>query len=102
MLERSPSPPAAPPSRHVAHRRPRPAPFGKESRYAQQKKEEAEARRAAIEERMKERERKLAERERSRRMTAAARKPDRKGQRRLGRESRVLLEKVKKIVGEGG
>ncbi|KAL8832562.1 MAG: hypothetical protein Q9191_000186 [Dirinaria sp. TL-2023a] len=102
MLDASQSAPAPPPFRHETHRKPRSAPFGKESEFAQRKKEEAEARRQAIQERQRQRERKLAERDRLRRMTAAARKPDRKGQRRLGRESRVLLEKVKKIVGEGG
>ena len=78
----------------------RPRPFAKESQVAQQKREEAESRRRAIEESKRDRDRKIADRERMRRMTAAARKPDRKGQRRLGRESTVLLEKVKKLIGD--
>lgn len=103
MLDRPQSSPAPRQSRQDTNRRkPRPAPFEKESKLAQRKKEEAEARREAFEERQRQREQKLAERERLRRMTAAARKPDRNGQRRLGRESRVLLERVKKMVGEVG
>ena len=75
-------------------------PFANESQAAQQKREEAETRRRAIEESKRHRDTKIADRERMRRMTAAARKPDRSGQRRLGRESKVLLEKVKKLIGD--
>lgn len=80
--------------------RTRPRPFLKESQVAQQKREEAEARRQAIEDSKRQRQEKLADRERLRKMTAAARKPNMNGQRRLGRESKVLLERVKKLVGE--
>jgi len=79
---------------------PKSRPFVKESELAEKMREEAEARRAAIEESNQQRSRKLADRERMRRMTATARKPDRNGQRRLGRESKVLLERVKRLVGE--
>ncbi|KAI1809206.1 hypothetical protein GGS20DRAFT_334678 [Poronia punctata] len=43
--------------------------------------------------------RRIAERERFRRAMAKARKPGRDGQRRLGRESGLLLEKIRKSVG---
>jgi len=79
---------------------PKPHPFAKESGFALKKREEAEARREAIEESNRQREEKLADRERMRRMTTTARKPDRNGQRKLGRESKVLLERVKRLVGE--
>ena len=75
--------------------RSRPRPFVKESQIAQHQREEAEARRKAIEESQRQRQEKIANRERMRQMTAAARKPNRNGQRRLGRESKILLEKVK-------
>ena len=80
--------------------RSKPGPFVKESQLAQQKREEAEARQKVIVESKRQREEKLADRERIRKMTATARKPDRNGQRRLGRESKVLLERVKRLVGK--
>ncbi len=100
-----PSPP--PPSAfqgNATESRPRKAPkfrpFVKESEHARNKREVAEVRREAIEESNRQRNEKLADRERMRRMTATARKPDRNGQRRLGRESKVLLERVKRLVGK--
>ena len=78
----------------------RPAYFEKEQAYAEQKKAEAEARRLDFERRDKERKQKLEERERFRRVMAKARTGGRNGQRKLGRESKVLLEKVMRIVGE--
>lgn len=106
MLD-NPSPSPPPPSalqRNATEARPRRSlksrPFVKESELAKKKREEAEARRAAIEESNRQRNEKLADRERMRRMTATARKPDRNGQRRLGRESKVLLERVKRLVAE--
>ena len=85
-------------------RKPRPAkpvPFAKEHEQAQQRKREAEERRAAREEAARERERKLLERERFRRAMAKARQGGRNGQRKLGRESGVLLERVRRMVQEG-
>ena len=106
MLDQSPMPSNFDESegktKNPGHGKPRskPRPFAKESQVAQQKREEAETRQRAIERSKRDRDRKIADRERMRRMTAAARKPDRNGQRRLGRESKVLLERVKKLVGD--
>ncbi|KAI0905439.1 hypothetical protein F4824DRAFT_491474 [Ustulina deusta] len=66
---------------------------------AERKKAEAAERAAEKERREAERQCKTEERERFRRAMAKARKPGRDGQRRLGRESGLLLEKVKKMVG---
>lgn len=78
-------------------RRPRSQPYGNETELAQRRKEETDLRRKAREEAGKERQKKHAERERFRKAMAKARGgPD--GKRKLGRESVVLLEKVKKLV----
>lgn len=70
-------------------RRPKPAPFAREISAAQKRKAEIEARR-------KQREIK----EKDRQAMARARRPDQFGKRRLGRESKVLLDRVKRMVGE--
>jgi len=80
-------------------RRPRPQPFQKESQLAQKKREEAEARQRAREEADKERAKKIAERERFRKTMAKARGGP-NGQRKLGRESTVLLAKAQKLMGK--
>ena len=91
--------PQQPAREHIhASRRSKPRPFEWESRLAEQKREEARARQLVFEASNRERQEKAEERERFRRLMAKARKPDKNGQRRLGRESKVLLEKVKKIV----
>lgn len=77
----------------------RPAYFEKEKAYADQQKAEAEARRAEFERRDKEKREKIEERERFRRAMAKARVGGKNGQRKLGMESKVLLEKVKRMVG---
>lgn len=79
-------------------RRPRPQPFKKETEVARQKKQEAEARQRAKEDTQKERARKLAERERFRKTMAKARGGP-NGQRKLGRESTVLLAKAQRLIG---
>ncbi|KAF2870733.1 hypothetical protein BDV95DRAFT_67187 [Massariosphaeria phaeospora] len=80
-------------------KRPRTQPFQKEEQLAQQRRDEAEARQRFREESEKERQRRLAERERFRKTMAKARGgPD--GKRKLGRESTVLLEKAKRLVGK--
>ena len=84
----------------VKHRKPKPIPFVKEAKAAERQKEEAEARYKAIEEAKRQRRQKIEERERFRRAMAKARTGGRNGQRKLGRESQVLLERVKKIVSE--
>lgn len=81
-------------------RKPKAVPFKKEHEEGQRRKEEAEARRKAREEAENERQRKAEERERFRRAMAKARMGGPNGQRKLGRESKVLLEKVKRMVGE--
>ena len=58
-----------------------------------------EARSAELDKRDKERKQRIAERERFRKAMAKAKSGGLNGQRKLGRESKVLLEKVKKLVG---
>lgn len=79
-------------------RKPKAVPFRREAREAQQRKEEALARQAAYEESNRQRQQKLEEREKFRRAMAKARTGGRNGQRKLGRESKVLLERVKRVV----
>jgi hypothetical protein len=81
-------------------RQKRPKYFEKEQAFAEQQKAEADARRAEFERRNKERKQKIEERERFRKAMAKARTGGKNGQRKLGKESKVLLERVKKIVGE--
>ena len=78
--------------------RSKPRPFEWEARLAEQKREEARARQLVFEASNRERQEKAEERERLRNAMIKARRPDRNGQRKLGRESKVLLEKVKKLV----
>ncbi|XXG98994.1 hypothetical protein Hte_005327 [Hypoxylon texense] len=103
--EPEPSPPPPPPSnerykprRHRQKQR-KPGYFDKATAEAERKQAEADARAQEIEARNAERNRKIAERERFRKALAKARTPGRDGQRKLGRESGLLLEKVKKLVG---
>ena len=104
MLEHSsPEPEAHPDHAQHADRRkkpPRSQPFKKESELARKNEQEAEARRKARQEAEKERARKIAERERFRKVMAKARSGGPNGQRKLGRESTVLLEKAKRIMGK--
>ncbi|KAI2465089.1 hypothetical protein F4781DRAFT_435760 [Annulohypoxylon bovei var. microspora] len=86
------------PRRRKQHPR-KPGYFDKATVDAESKRAEVEARTQEYERRNEERNRKVAERERFRKAMAKARKPGRDGQRRLGRESGLLLEKVKKMVG---
>lgn len=81
-------------------RKGKPLPFQREARQAQRDQAEAEERARRREEANKERERKLEERETFRRAMAKARTGGKNGQRKLGRESSVLLAKVKRMVGE--
>ena len=75
------------------------APFHKESQVAARRKAEAEARRHQRDEDEARRQRRLEERERTRKAMARARTGGKNGQRKLGRESRVLLDKVRRLVG---
>ncbi|KAK2787406.1 hypothetical protein FQN53_005317 [Emmonsiellopsis sp. PD_33] len=70
-------------------RRPKPAPFTKEMEIAKRRQEE-------IEKKQKIREAKQRDRE----AMGRARRPDQFGKRRLGRESKVLLDRVKRMVEE--
>jgi hypothetical protein len=76
-------------------------PFSKEAQLAQKQKEEIEMKKREREESETQRKQKIAEREKMRAAMAKARKPGKNGQRKLGRESVLLLEKVKKMV-QGG
>ncbi|RFU35644.1 hypothetical protein B7463_g644, partial [Scytalidium lignicola] len=78
----------------------RPGYFEKELDIAENQKAEAEARKAEFEKREKEKQQKIAERERHRRVMGKARTGGKNGQRKLGLESKVLLDKVKKMVSE--
>lgn len=80
-------------------RRTRPQPFEKEAEIARKKQEQAEARQKAREEADRERTKKIAERERFRKAMAKARGGP-NGQRKLGRESKVLLEKAQRLMGK--
>lgn len=104
MLENGSPEPGPEPASTQHHdrrgRRSRPQPFKREAELGQRKREEAEARRKAREEAEKERARKAAERERIRKLMSKARSSGPNGQRKLGRESTVLLEKAKRLVGK--
>lgn len=73
-------------------------PFAKEHRAAQRQKREAEERRAAYENSQRERAEKTEERERFRKAMAKARSGGKNGQRKLGRESTVLLDRIKRTM----
>lgn len=77
----------------------KPGYFEKDLAEAEKKKAEAEARQAEWERQQKEREKAIKERERHRRIMAKARGNGRDGKRKLGKESFVLLDRVKKLVG---
>ena len=89
------------PQRRERVRKQKPKPFQREYEQALKRKEEAEERRRAREEAGKERQRKIEERERFRKAMAKARQGGMNGQRKLGKESNVLLDKVKRMVSEG-
>lgn len=70
-------------------RRPKPSAFAKDMEIAEKRKQEREARR---------KEKELKEKERQE--MARAIRPDQFGKRRLGRQSKVLLSKVQRMVGQ--
>ncbi|KAK0276076.1 hypothetical protein LTR91_002520 [Friedmanniomyces endolithicus] len=110
LIEREAEAPAPPQAAESAprapverrQRRPKAQPFQREHEQAQRQKAEAEERRRAREEADRQRHSKIEERERFRRAMAKARSGGVNGQRKLGRESKVLLERVQKLVAEGG
>ena len=77
----------------------RPDYFRKDLAVADKRRREAEEREAERQRRQEERQRALAARTKNERAMAKAKVRGRDGQRKLGRESSVLLEKVKKMVG---
>ena len=93
-----PDPSSDRPPRQKRPSRPKPSPFAKEVKLAQQQREELETRIKRIQESRRQRQDKIEERERFRRAMAKARSGGKNGQRKLGRESKVLLEKVKRMV----
>jgi hypothetical protein len=97
--ERTPAPLKAAQARSDRKRSRKPGYFDKETAFAEKLKAEAEARRLEFERREKERKQKIAERERLRKTMAKARTGGKNGQRKLGRESKVLLEKIQRLVG---
>lgn len=74
--------------RHSA-RGPRRSTYLKESQMAEQKRLEAEARQSLRE-----------DRDKDRRAMSKARRPDKDGKYRLGRQSKVLLHRIERIVAE--
>ncbi|KAK3068125.1 hypothetical protein LTR53_014546 [Teratosphaeriaceae sp. CCFEE 6253] len=100
---KAPLDPSAPrPPRERRPRKPKPQPFAREHAQAERERAEADARREARAEAERQRAVKIEERERFRRAMAKARVGGVNGQRKLGRESGVLLEKVRRMVGGGG
>ncbi|KAK9773624.1 hypothetical protein AB5N19_11103 [Seiridium cardinale] len=86
-------------SRHRSRNTPhKPGYYDKALTEASKKKTEQEAREAEFQRRREERDRKNAERERFGRAMRKARTPGRDGQRKLGRESGLLLEKVRRMT----
>lgn len=76
----------------------RPGYYDKQLKKAEERRTEEEVKREEIQRRREERERKMAERERYKKAYAKTR--DRDGKKKLGRESGLLLEKVKRMVAE--
>ncbi|RKF57710.1 hypothetical protein GcC1_187041 [Golovinomyces cichoracearum] len=93
----SPTPQDVPHQKRLHSRKP--AYYEREQAFAEQKKAELETRRLESERRAMEKLKRLQERERFRKAMAKARTGGKNGQRKLGRESTVLLEKVKRLVG---
>jgi hypothetical protein len=79
-------------------KRPKTNPFNQETQAAQRHREEAEQRKRIREDAEAQRKKKIEDRHRMQKAMAKARKPGRDGKRKLGRESAVLLEKVKKLM----
>ncbi|KAI1359456.1 hypothetical protein F5Y08DRAFT_319642 [Xylaria arbuscula] len=99
QASRDEKPPRHQPRERRERQKRKPGYFDKALTVADRKKAEAAEQAAEKARRDAERQHKTEERERFRRAMAKARKPGRDGQRRLGRESGLLLEKVKKMVG---
>ncbi len=81
-------------------RKQRPDYYNKELAAAEKAKKKAEEREAEFTRRQEERQRAIADRERYRKAMAKAKEPGRDGKRKVGRESKLLLDRVKKMMGE--
>lgn len=86
-------------SSHSRGRR-RPGYFDKQLSAAERKRAAAAEEEEEAERRRQDRDRKMAERQRYKKALAKARTPGGDGKRRLGRESGLLLEQVKRLVGK--
>lgn len=76
----------------------RPGYYDKQLEKAEQRQNEVAARQEEIRQRNEERQRKIAERQRYKK--AMAKTIGRDGKKKLGRESHLVLDKVRKMVGE--
>ena len=81
-------------------RKQRPDYYNKELATAEEAKKKAEEREAEFARRQQERERAIADRDRYRKAMAKAKEPGRDGKRKVGRESKLLLDRVKKMMGD--
>ncbi|EAQ88001.1 hypothetical protein CHGG_04620 [Chaetomium globosum CBS 148.51] len=82
------------------HRHHKPDYYTKELATAERAKQAAAERAAEAARREQERQRRVADRERYRRAMAKAKTPGRDGRVKIGRESRLLLERVQRVVGK--
>ncbi|KAL6795391.1 hypothetical protein J3E68DRAFT_404173 [Trichoderma sp. SZMC 28012] len=89
---------ASGPSDGQRRRTRRPGYYEKQLKKAADRRQEADAKRKEYERRMEERAQKQAERERFKKAMAKTR--DKDGKKKLGRESSLLLEKVKRLVAQ--
>ncbi|KAK3906876.1 hypothetical protein C8A05DRAFT_11364 [Staphylotrichum tortipilum] len=81
-------------------RKQRPDYYNKQLATAEETKKKADERAAEFARRQKEREKAIADRERYRKAMAKAKEPGRDGKRKVGREGKLLLDRVKKMMGE--
>ncbi len=81
-------------------RKQRPDYYTKQLAAADEAKKKAEERAAEFARRQQEREKAIADRERYRKAIAKAKEPGRDGKRKVGREGKLLLDRVKKMMGE--
>ena len=79
-------------------KKPRALPFNREAKESQQRREEQERKQEEFEERNQQINARREERERLRRGLDRARRPDKHGQRRLGRESKFLPKMVENLL----
>ncbi|KAF2109871.1 hypothetical protein BDV96DRAFT_604360 [Lophiotrema nucula] len=101
LLEEGPIPPDNSEAQQPWQRkkRPRPQTYKNETEFARKRKQEADARQKAHEEAERERQTRIAERARFKKQMAKARGGP-AGKPKLGRESTVLLEKIKRMTGQ--